>query len=330
MRIGEFDYTAGAFRVESSSTFSNDTHSMQLTHFSTFGLFNYIAPSPADNSAWYVVALVTVILGFALLVILGVHFLVDKRHAKTSNMYLQDLDEQIKQQRNINLDSFFKNDSKIINVEEVEPHAGARRLSNEDMLKLPPVLTAEPRTLLPYLTKVYWHLGLLRKYSFCRFWVMNILYLTPFLSACCRYHPNVSRKCEVSVDLSRVLVLFCCGIMIASAVEDTHQVYAYCLVLGAFLMSTVVTQLFYLCSTIKLRGESMSIHKIAQYLLVKLPSDKDLGHSRARTYEELEELRIQAYDWAPRRFTFLGFSIIVTVFACVVLGLFALSMYYAK
>lgn len=79
-----------------------------------------------------------------------------------------------------------------------------------------------------------------------------------------------------------------------------------------------------------MRNESLSIHKITQYLLVKLPANKDLGIVRPRNLEELEELKIQGYDWAPRKFSMMMFAFVTTVYACIFLGLFGLSMYFAK
>ena len=79
-----------------------------------------------------------------------------------------------------------------------------------------------------------------------------------------------------------------------------------------------------------MRRESLSIHKITQYLLVKLPSNKDLGITRPRNIEELEELKIQGYDWAPRRFSMILFALVTTVLACGFLGVFGVAMYFAK
>lgn len=79
-----------------------------------------------------------------------------------------------------------------------------------------------------------------------------------------------------------------------------------------------------------MRTESLSINKITQYMLVKLPSNKELGIVRPRNIEELEELKIQGYDWAPRKFNMTMFGLVTTMYICAFLGAFGLAMYFAK
>ena len=61
---------------------------------------------------------VMVAIGVGVLVL--IHFLCEKKMNSTSDRYLFELDKQIRHSRNQNVEDFLKNDSKIINVEEID------------------------------------------------------------------------------------------------------------------------------------------------------------------------------------------------------------------
>lgn len=60
--------------------------------------------------------------GIGVGVLVLIHFLFEKKMNKTSDHYLIELDKQIRHSRNQNVEDFLKNDSNIINVEDIDHH----------------------------------------------------------------------------------------------------------------------------------------------------------------------------------------------------------------
>ncbi len=100
MRIGLYNYNTQAWSLVDTTHDGNSTYKATIKHFSTFGLMSYILPIPADNSDMYILALVAVMMSLVIVAVLIVHYLVDRRFSRKTDLYLLELDNQIRTQRN--------------------------------------------------------------------------------------------------------------------------------------------------------------------------------------------------------------------------------------
>ena len=72
------------------------------------------------------------------------------------------------------------------------------------------------------LTGLYPHLSLVRNYSFCKFWMWNIAYLTPLVGACMRRHRLIRNSCFYIIDYMRIISLFA-FVMAVPYLEEAHH-----------------------------------------------------------------------------------------------------------
>ena len=235
------------------------TFGCHTDHLTTFGLASFprttttVNTTPMDDTHREPVLVGVLGISLAVLLVVGavvLHFLYDERLGLQESRVLKRVNSQINDvlvvsasHDNLHIEGAFDGRTPIdpaeIKLESgTTPNASPEGKTAVGRAKTYGKVASAKEVFSGPLTALYPHLGLVRKYSFCRFWMWNVAYLTPLVGACTRRHRLIRNSCFYIIDFMRIISLFA-FVMAVPYLEEAHHfsdVRVVGLILGIVLM----------------------------------------------------------------------------------------------